>query len=72
MEIIKREPPPVEPPPATYDIVGLTGEEFDALAKIALYGYLDQRIPQGDTIFYRVQRAIDGAYYEHRRPKSRP
>lgn len=31
MEVIERQEPPVEQPPATYDIVGLTREEIIAM-----------------------------------------
>lgn len=57
MEIVTRVPTPVPPPPV-YDIIGLTGEELNALRHMVNLGYLSHGIPAGPGPYDDIRTAI--------------
>ena len=55
MEVIKHQP---TSPPPTFDVVGLTEEQFKALQRLVALGYAQNEIPVGMNVYNTVYSAM--------------
>lgn len=71
MEVNRNDPPPVEQPPATYDITGLTEREAGALRNVLMARVVwSDQDKETEAFFRSLYRGLAGAPVVHLSYKS--